>query len=89
MLIQKIFEVSLCVLSVYILYYWIIIIMGKSKHERSKTNMLCSLKTVVVLIPTSHNGLETHICDHRLLLFDIEGMGFLLARNRKEYIRPL
>ena len=56
MLIQKIFEVSLCVLSVYILYYWIIIIMGKSKHERSKTNMLCSLKTVVVLIPTSHNG---------------------------------
>ena len=51
MLIQKIFEVSLCVLSVYILYYWIIIIMGKSKHERSKRNMLCFLKIVVVLHP--------------------------------------
>ena len=46
----------LCVLSLYILYYWITIT-GYSKHELSTINMLYSLKTIFHMIPLPpHNG---------------------------------
>ena len=47
-LIQNMIQAFVHILSLYIIYDWIIIIMGDSKHELSTINMLYSLKKIVI-----------------------------------------